>query len=231
MSRRNSTKSAQWVPIREAAAAVDRSYSAVNGWIQKGKLKARTRAGRRVVSLEAAREVAEGLNRNPQASNAGKSANGTMTRAEFADRAGVSDRQVTRWKNDGVIEDYTEEALNKLLEQRAGEQGAQLAIHQSKRRKEAAQAALAELRLAKERNQVYEVESVHRVIRRLADGCRAELQRMARALPPRIARQLATSMDEQAEAEAWVRGLLIDEAREALERLAEITIDVDAKRA
>ena len=215
------------VPIREAAAAVNRSYSAVNEWIQRGKLKARKRAGRRVVSLKAAKDVAKSMERNPKAINAGRSANGTMTRAQFADRVGVSERQVTRWKNDGVITDYTEEALQRLVDERDGEQGAEIAIHNSRRRKEAAQAALAELKLAKERGEYYEVERVHLIIRRLADGCRAELQRLVSSLPPTIARALGVSGDEQDRVTAEVRGLLIDASRDAIERLTEITIDAD----
>ena len=228
MSRK---KPSDFVPIREAAAAVDRSYSTVNSWIQRGKLKAKKRAGRRVVSLKAAREVVAELEGSPKARQGGRPVNGEMTRAEFAKRVGISERNVTRWKNEGVIKDFTEEDLAQMLEQRGGEESAQISIHRARQRKEAAQAEMAELKLARERDELYEVENVHRVIRRLADACRNELQYLARALPPRIARQLVSDRDDQVQAEAWVRSVLLDESRNAMQRLAEVTIDVDTKRA
>ncbi|MCG8423990.1 MAG: helix-turn-helix domain-containing protein [Proteobacteria bacterium] len=205
-----------YLTVSEAAKRAKVPDNTMRSWLRRGRVRSVKRSGHIMVD---AQSLDDFLAAKKPHGSAAKPANGELTRDEFARAAGISERTASRLKETGEIDDYTEAELQAFQD----DPGDTTSFQEAKRRKELAAAKLAELRLAREKDQLYEAQNVEKTIQHLADAARAELQAVSLVLPGKIAR-LVPELDEtrRSEVEAAVRQLCITLANVGIERLVAV---------
>lgn len=150
-----------------------------------------------------------------------------ITLAEFATRAGLSQRTVQLKRQRGEIDRYTEADLERLLSGRGGgdDKASKLdpatasdddlrdaSEAELKRVKLYHEARMAKLKADREEGKVYEAEAVEGVVRRLAHLARTTWQQAPMMLPQELAGKDA----------AEIRGILARYAQQQIEALANV---------
>lgn len=234
MARRN-----DHVSVAEAAKKLGCDRGTIYGWISRGKLEARKHNGVKTVSLGVATKLKSQRGRKKKAkrgpgrgSRKGVATTGDpMTISEFAAHVGVAPRTVTNWKRKGRITCCDAETADRMREQMSGreqtagrpEAKSTTAMNAAKLRRANAEADLWELKLKRQRDELYDAAVVDGVIRRLAGTARAEFQRCAREVPG-LALAEVPGLDPavRAEVESRIRAAANAMIRESLRRLNEI---------
>jgi DNA-binding transcriptional MerR regulator len=188
---------------RDAAILVGRSESAIRTWARRGQLEPVKQDGRaNMYRRSDLLRVAAACDATPHGRPTTQSRKpGMLTLREFARRAGLNEKTITRYRSSGVIAAYTEAELEKFLARRDDGGEVQEVDVTSTPLDEMANASKAELeralayeKLRKARldadraeGRVYDAEAVQAVVKRLAHHYRTSWQQAALLLAGRMA--------------------------------------------
>lgn len=220
----------QAVTLREASRLTGKSVSTIRKWFSSGQVAGEKR-GREIYvfvsSLENRARDSSPKGRKPGRPKQPRVADEEMPLAEFAARAGLSERTVRRYRSQGRISRYTETELLRVLGEGAETNRLDPATASDDDLRDASEAEikrvklyydarLAMLKAAREESKVYDAAAVEGVVRRLAHLARTAWQQAPMLLPQELAGKDA----------ADIRAILARYAQQQIEALANVA-DLD----